>query len=148
MQKVVPIGQAAERTGVKAPTIRYYEQIGLLPEPPRTVGNRRQYSDAEIGRLAFIRHARELGFEVDAIRTLLELQDKPNQSCAEADAIARARLIEVEHRIESLVALRSELERMIEACACGRVAECQIIETLGTTCSIMAGLPINDASGR
>lgn len=130
MQKVVPIGQAAQRTGVKVPTIRYYEQIGLLPVPPRTEGNRRQYSSAEMRRLAFIRHARELGFEVDAIRTLLELQDNPNQPCAQADAIARARLVEVERRIASLVALRSELERMIEACACGRVGECQVIETL------------------
>lgn len=130
MQKAVPIGQAAERTGVKVPTIRYYEQIGLLPVPPRTEGNRRQYSGAEMRRLAFIRHARELGFDVDAIRTLLDLQDHPNQPCAQADAIARARLIEVERRIASLTALRSELERMIEACACGRVAECQVIETL------------------
>ncbi len=130
MQKTVPIGQAAERTGVKVPTIRYYEQIGLLPVPSRTEGNRRQYSASEMRRLAFIRHARELGFEVDAIRTLLDLQDNPNQSCEAADAIARARLVEVKRRIASLVALRSELERMIEVCACGRVAECQVIETL------------------
>jgi Cu(I)-responsive transcriptional regulator len=130
MQKAVPIGQAADRTGVKVPTIRYYEQIGLLPDPPRTEGNRRQYSEAEMRRLAFIRHARELGFEVDAIRTLLDLQDNPDHSCAEADAIAKARLIEVDRRIASLQALRAELERMIEACACGRVAECQVIETL------------------
>ena len=57
----VPIGEAAEHSGVKAPTIRYYEQIGLLPAPPRTQGNRRSYGDADLRRLAFIRHARELG---------------------------------------------------------------------------------------
>ncbi len=130
MMQGIPIGEAARRSGVKVPTIRYYEQIGLLPAPPRSDGNRRLYAAADLGRLAFIRHARELGFEVEAIRTLLVLQDDPDQSCATADAIAKARLAEVEHRIASLTALRAELERMIGECACGRVAECRVIETL------------------
>ena len=115
---------------MKVPTIRYYEQIGLLAAPPRTEGNRRLYNVADLRRLAFIRHARELGFEVEAIRTLLTLQDNPDQSCATADALAKAHLAEVDHRIASLMALRAELERMITECACGRVAECQVIETL------------------
>jgi DNA-binding transcriptional MerR regulator len=126
----VPIGEAARRSGVKVPTIRYYEQIGLLPAPPRTESNRRLYDARDLRRLAFIRHARELGFEVDAIRTLLALQDNPNQSCAAADMIARARLREVEQRIASLTALKVELERMVNECACGRVAECRVIEVL------------------
>ena len=62
---------------MKAPTIRYYEQIGLLPAPPRSEGNRRQYDTDDLRRLAFIRHTRELGFEIDAIRALLPLQDDP-----------------------------------------------------------------------
>jgi DNA-binding transcriptional MerR regulator len=126
----VPIGEAARRSGVKVPTIRYYEQIGLLPAPPRTESNRRLYDARDLRRLAFIRHARELGFEVDAIRALLALQDNPNQSCAAADMIARARLREVEQRIASLTALKVELERMVNECACGRVAECRLIEVL------------------
>lgn len=126
----VAIGEAARQSGVKVPTIRYYEQIGLLPAPPRSEGNRRLYGTADLRRLAFIRHARELGFEVEAIRTLLELQDNPDQSCATADAIAKARLIEVEQRIASLTALRSELERMVTECACGHVADCRVIEIL------------------
>ena len=130
MMQSVPIGEAARQSGVKVPTIRYYEQIGLLSAPPRTEGNRRLYDVADLRRLAFIRHARELGFEVEAIRTLLTLQDNPDQSCATADALAKARLGEVEHRIASLTALRVELERMITECACGRVAECRVIETL------------------
>jgi DNA-binding transcriptional MerR regulator len=129
-QRGVPIGKAARYSGVKVPTIRYYEQIGLLPAPPRTEGNRRHYDDRDLRRLAFIRHARELGFEVDAIRTLLVLQDQPNQSCAAADIIARARLIEVEQRIVSLTALRAELKRMVSGCAHGKVAECRVIEVL------------------
>jgi Cu(I)-responsive transcriptional regulator len=130
MMQSVPIGEAARQSGVKVPTIRYYEQIGLLAAPPRTEGNRRLYDAADLRRLAFIRHARELGFEVEAIRTLLTLQDNPNQSCATADAIAKAHLAEVDHRIASLMALRAELERMVTECACGRVAECRVIETL------------------
>ena len=77
----VPIGQAARQSGVKVPTIRYYEQIGLLPAPPRSEGNRRQYDADDLRRLAFIRHARELGFEIDAIRALLALQDPFERSC-------------------------------------------------------------------
>lgn len=124
------IGTAAAQSGVKVPTIRYYEQIGLLPAPHRTDANRRLYDAADLRRLTFIRHARALGFEVDAIRTLLQLQDQPNQSCAAADAIARKRLTDVEQRIASLSALKSELKRMIEGCRRGRVKECRVIEVL------------------
>ena len=102
------------------PTIRYYEQIGLLRAAARTDGNRRLYGGADLRRLAFIRHARELGFDLEAIRTLLALQDHPQQSCAAADAIARARLAEVEQRIASLKALRRELKRMVDDCAKGQ----------------------------
>ncbi|MEJ0017736.1 MAG: helix-turn-helix domain-containing protein [Acetobacteraceae bacterium] len=126
----ISIGVASRRSGVKVPTIRYYEQIGLLPSPPRTDGNRRAFDDGDLRRLAFIRHARELGFEIDAIRALLELQDNPGQPCGTADAIARARLIEVEQRIESLKALKDELDVMIESCRHGKVADCRVIEVL------------------
>lgn len=130
MLQGVPIGMAASRSGVKAPTIRYYEQIGLLPSPSRSEANRRSYDETDLRRLTFIRHARELGFEVEAIRTLLALQDDPNQPCATADAIAKARLSEVERRIRSLKALQAELEVMIEGCSHGRVGSCRVIEVL------------------
>ena len=126
----VPIGEAAKHSGVKAPTIRYYEQIGLLPAPPRTQGNRRSYGDADLRRLAFIRHARELGFEIEAIRTLLTLQDDPSQPCATADSIAKVQLAEVEQRIRSLTALKAELELMVDGCSHGHVATCRVIEVL------------------
>jgi len=125
-----PIGEAARQSGVKVPTIRYYEQIGLLPAPVRSEGNRRHYDDADLRRLVFIRHARELGFEIDAIRTLLTLQDNPSQPCATADVIAKARLAEVDQRINSLVALKAELELMVVGCSHGHVAECRVIEVL------------------
>ena len=128
--KKITIGEASRTSGVKVPTIRYYESIGLLPEPNRSEGNQRAYEPADLRRLAFIRHARELGFEVEAIRTLLTLQDDPHRSCASADAIAKARLIEVEQRIRSLMALKAELELMVEGCGHGRVDQCRVIEVL------------------
>ncbi|MHC5231728.1 MerR family transcriptional regulator [Brucella sp. LJL56] len=127
----VSIGEASKASGVKVPTIRYYEQIGLLPSAPRSDGNRRLYDQHDVQRLLFIRHARDLGFEVDAIRTLLDLQDNPDQSCAAADAIARARLSDVEHRIAKLLSLKTELKRMLECTAHGRIDQCRVIEILG-----------------
>ena len=130
MSERISIGEASRRSGVKVPTIRYYEQIGLLTAPPRTDANRRMFDDGDLRRLAFIRHARELGFEIEAIRSLLTLQDDPHQPCGTADAIARARLAEVDQRIDSLTALKAELGVMIESCSHGRVADCRVIEVL------------------
>lgn len=130
MSHGIAIGKVSEATGVKIPTIRYYEQIGLLPAPPRTEGNRRTYDRKDAERLTFIRHSRELGFEIDQIRTLLDLQDRPDQSCSDADTIAKARLVEVKDKIASLKALEAELERMVEGCLHGRVESCQVIEIL------------------
>lgn len=124
------IGDVARIVGIKIPTIRYYEQIGLLCDVGRSEGNRRSYGAGDLRRLAFIRHARELGFPMDEIRTLLKLQDDPDQPCAAADAIATARLQDVEHRIARLERLRGELRKMVEQCAAGRVGECRVIETL------------------
>lgn len=124
------IGHVATSVGCKVQTIRYYEQIGLLPKPPRSHGNQRQYDTPTIQRLVFIRHARELGFPLEAIRDLLSLSDQPDQSCTAADAIARAQLSAVERRLSGLRALKNELERMVEQCKGGRIAGCRVIETL------------------
>jgi DNA-binding transcriptional MerR regulator len=126
----VPIGIASSRSGVKVPTIRYYEEIGLLPAPPRTRSNRRHYNAGDLRRLVFIRRARQLGFEIGAIRALLAIQDNPDHPCEAVDAIARARLREVERRIKILLKLKTELQRMIAGCSRGRVAECHVIEAL------------------
>lgn len=126
----MPIGEMARRSHVKVPTIRYYESIGLLPAPPRSEGNRRLYSARDLRRLSFIRHARDLGFDIDAIRTLLTLQDNPDQPCGEADAIARSKLDEVNARIASLMALKEELEAMVGGCAHRCVGDCRVIEVL------------------
>jgi DNA-binding transcriptional MerR regulator len=126
----ISIGELSRRTCVKVPTIRYYESIALMPAPPRSEGHQRRYGESEVSRLSFIRHARELGFEIDAIRELLAMSAQPEQSCAEADRIARRHMSEVDRRISQLVALRDELQRMVDECGHGRVCDCRVIETL------------------
>lgn len=126
---MLTIGKLSRATGVKVPTIRYYEQIGLMPEPIRSAGNQRHYDSAAQDRLGFIRHARDLGFPLEAIRELLSMTDDP-QACAMADDIARRQLAAVEARIARLTALRSELQRML-AHPSGSAADCRVIQVLG-----------------
>jgi DNA-binding transcriptional MerR regulator len=83
------VGRLAKLTGVKVTTIRFYESIGLLPEPMQTQSDRRIYGEGDVRRLGFIKHARQLGFAVEAIRDLLELSDHPERVCDSANAIAR-----------------------------------------------------------
>jgi len=128
---MLTIGKLASATGVKVPTIRYYEQIGMLPPPERSGGNQRLYGSNVLERLIFIRHARELGFPLEAIRSLLSLSDQPAHSCAQADAIARTQLTAVRARIRRLQALEQELSRMVAQCAHGTIADCRVIEVLG-----------------
>ena len=125
-----PIGELSRQTTVKVPTIRYYEQIGLLPEAPRTEGNRRLYGKTEVDRLNFIRHSRELGFEIDDIRELLAMAAQPQSSCHQVDSIANNHLIEIDRRIASLTSLKAELSRMVDECGHGRICDCRIIEAL------------------
>lgn len=123
------IGAVAKMTGVKAPTIRFYEAEGLLPAPPRTQSGRRLYGD--VRRLSFIRHARQLGSELDQVRDLLDLADHPERPCHAADAIAAANLAAVQARLAQLRALEAELARMVAACRGGTASACRIIEVLG-----------------
>ncbi|KRE06739.1 hypothetical protein ASE63_23790 [Bosea sp. Root381] len=128
---VMPIGALAERTGVKVVTIRYYEQVDLLPLPERSDGNQRRYGRAHLERLAFIKHARDLGFPVDGIRTLLHLSDTPGMACDKAHAIAVAHLADVRHKIARLRSLESELQRIAATCSGGvQACDCAIIEAL------------------
>ena len=94
------IGELSRRTGVKVPTIRFYEGRGLVPDPGRTEGGQRRYGDGELALLSFIAHARQLGFDLDAIAELIALQDMPHAAHADAHRIASERLVEVCGRIE------------------------------------------------
>lgn len=125
------IGQLSERTGVKVPTIRYYEQVGLLAAAQRTQGNQRRYEVAELERLGFIKHARNLGFSIDAIAALIELQGHPDKSCRQANEIANDQLRSVRAKIDRLRRLERELVRICEGCeGKGRSETCYVIASL------------------
>lgn len=130
MDHAFTIGRLSKESGVKVQTIRYYEEIGMMPEAMRSEGNQRLYGDQEIARLKFIRHARELGFGLPAIRELMELGDAPEAPCAHADEIAKRQLHDVEEKIEQLTGLRTELTRMVEQCNHGQISDCRVIEIL------------------
>ncbi|MCA0248226.1 MAG: helix-turn-helix domain-containing protein [Proteobacteria bacterium] len=124
------IGELSKQTDVNIETIRYYERIKLVPAPSRTESGRRLYDDKDVRRLMFVRHARDLGFEIVVIKRLLALQEKPEASCKDVTRIASDQLESVESRIRRLVSLRKELTRMVAACCNNKVATCRIIEVL------------------
>jgi DNA-binding transcriptional MerR regulator len=128
--QAMAIGELAKVASTKVQTIRYYEEIGLIAPHMRSRGGHRLYSSNDVQRLRFIRHARELGFSIEAIRELLDLSDNPETSCSAADLIARTHLDQIELRLTKLRALRKELRRMVEECGHGRVGQCRVIEVL------------------
>jgi len=130
MTKEFMIGELAKRTDTKVQTIRYYEDIGVMPEAHRAENNRRLYNDTHLERLTFVRHSRELGFSLDDIRNLLELADQPDRPCGEVDTIARRHLNAVESKIASLQVLQAELKRMINNCSGRTISDCRIIKVL------------------
>ncbi len=123
------IGELSKRTGVKIPTIRYYEQMGLIDAPERSEGNQRRYDQDGLNRLSFIRHSRDLGFAIEDIKQLLELSQHPEKPCHDAHRIAVHHLKDVQDRISKLRRLERELKR-ISQCDAGNIADCAVIETL------------------
>lgn len=126
----IPIGEAARLTGVKVPTIRFYEAAGLLPAPERSRSNRRGFDAEAVKRLRFIRHARDLGFDLEAIRSLLGLAATPDAPCADAHRIAREHLGAIDAKIAQLVKLKQELERIAAAHDAGVAGSCEVIGAL------------------
>ncbi|MEZ5716455.1 MAG: helix-turn-helix domain-containing protein [Paracoccaceae bacterium] len=122
------IGDLARRTGVKVPTIRYYEQLGLVRPEGRTEGNQRRYGREGLERLAFIRHARDLGLPLDAIRALIALDPSDH---ARTHAIAEQHLADIRDRIARLKGLERELERIGESCAGQKGAPCSVLDAFG-----------------
>lgn len=136
MSKPLMIGDLGKRTGTKVNTIRFYEEVGLLPKPTCTPSGRRTYGENDLRRLAFIRHARSLGFGTAMIRSLLDLAAQPERGCDTARDIAMHHLAEVDARIRRLESLRGELDRMVSECeGQRRIAECGILEALGGSCA-------------
>ena len=124
------IGDIAAATGTKVNTVRFYEDIGLMPTAARTASGRRTYGNPDILRLSFIRHGRAMGFSIDEIRSLLELSNHPDRDCADASALARRHLRDVEERIRRLKQLRVELVKITESCDGGRAADCSVMEAI------------------
>lgn len=124
------IGELSARSGVKVPTIRYYEGIGLIDRPARTAGNQRRYPQPALDRLRFIAHAREMGFPMDSLKSMLRIARHQEAPCADLDDLVRDRLVEVDERIARLTALRGELTGMLDSCKHGTVADCRIVEVL------------------
>lgn len=130
-KSALSIGALGKATGTKVETIRFYEKIGILPQPGRTAGNYRSYGSEHVRRLSFVRRARDLGFPLEAVRAMLELADQPDRACGEVDALVLEQLQEVERKIADLQRLRDELDRLVNQCRGGRrIAECRIIEAL------------------
>ena len=139
------IGAASKQTGCSVPTIRYYEEVGLLPPAPRTEGNQRHYDQAAIRRLTFIRRCRDFGFTIEQVRELVGLVDEPSRDCVEVRDIAQAHLQEVHKKLTELQALEASLSAFVcscnEACAGGPAVDCTILEDLASPAAQTKGRP-------
>lgn len=134
MDRALSIGRLAERSGTNPPTIRYYEQIGLLKRPDRREGGHRTYGQPDLRRLTFIRRCRDLGFPIEQVRSLVDLLGNGERSCVEARDLARDNLSVVRAKLEELQALEISLMQLVSdceaACVGGPGPSCVILEDL------------------
>lgn len=141
------IGAVAKRTGCTVPTIRYYEDIGLLPTAARTDAGQRQYGESTLRRLTFIRRCRDFGFSIEQVRELVGLVDQPDRPCLEVRSIAASHLAEVRRKLDELRALEGSLNAFVWSCdtACaGRAAmDCSILEDLALPADKPRVVPAN-----
>ncbi len=128
----IAIGALSEGTGVNIETIRYYERIGLLPPPPRSAGRHRLYGEPHQQRLVFIRRARELGFSLEDVRTLLGLGCGHDMTCGEVRALTQHHIAAIRDKIRDLKRLERILSDLAARCRADEVPECPILESLAT----------------
>lgn len=127
------IGELAERTGCQPVTIRYYEQAGLLPQPPRSEGNYRVYTRVHEERLLFIRNCRALDMSLDEVRLLLDHQDNPDRDCGDVNALVDEHIDHVSQRIQALQMLERQLITLRQRCReSSAMAACPILQELTT----------------
>jgi DNA-binding transcriptional MerR regulator len=131
------IGTLARRTGTTAPTIRYYEDIGLLPRADRRESGQRIYGNDATKRLTFIRRCREFGFSIEQVKTLVSLMQDENRSCIEARDLATVHLASVRVKLVELKKLEKSIAGLVESCetSClgGPGPECVVLEDLATS---------------
>ena len=125
-------GQLANQAGVNSETIRYYEKIGLMPNPARSAGGHRMYDQSHLKRLSFIRRSRGLGFTLQEIRELLQLVDGGNYTCAEVRDRTVVHLDDVSRKIRDLQKMQRTLKSMASKCDGGLVPDCPIVDALFT----------------
>lgn len=131
-EKGLQRSELARRTGCNLETIRYYEKIGLMPDPPRTTAGYRVYDEGHVSRLQFILRARELGFAIDEIRGLLDLVDGGNQTCAEVKERTERHLKDVRAKISDLRRIEKVLSATAAQCSGEDVPECPVLEALAS----------------
>jgi MerR family mercuric resistance operon transcriptional regulator len=125
------ISRLARLGGVNLETIRYYEREGLLPRPPRTQSGYRIFPNDAARRIRFIKRAQQLGFSLTEIRELLTLRLKPGTTRDRIRARAEAKISDIEHKIETLAAMKRVLAQLTTQCAgCGPITGCPILESL------------------
>lgn len=122
----------ARRTGCNLETIRYYEKIGMLPDPPRTAAGYRVYQEDHVARLRFVLRARELGFSIEEIRGLLDLVDRGNQTCAEVKERTERHLTDVRSKIADLKRIERVLAATAAHCSGEEVLECPVLDALAS----------------
>ena len=125
------IGQAASAAGVSAKMIRHYEAVGLLPKARRTFSGYRQYSDADLHTLRFIRHARDLGFSIKQIAELVSLWQNRRRPSSKVKALAEAHIAELERKAAETLAMKKALEHLVHCCHGDDRPECPILQRLG-----------------
>ena len=129
-EKRLQRAELARRTGCNLETVRYYEKIGLMPDPPRTAGGHRIYDAGHVSRLRFILRARELGFPIDEVRSLLSMVDKHDYTCSDIHEMTVAHLKSVRGRIRDLQRLERTLTTVAERCSGDAVPECPILDEM------------------
>ncbi|MBT3532939.1 MAG: helix-turn-helix domain-containing protein [Rhodospirillaceae bacterium] len=127
---VLSIGGLSKRTGVNLETVRYYENIGIMPKPPRSAAGHRRYDEEHLKRLTFVKRSRELGFTLKEVRALLALVDGGDYSCGEVHELTLNHLHEVRQKIADLQRLEATLADISDQCADGTIPDCPFIETL------------------
>jgi len=130
IRKNMKRGVLAGQSGVNAETIRYYEKIGLMPEPGRSEGGHRLYEDIHLQRLCFIRRCREMGFTLEEVRELLSLVDREQVSCEHVQQIAEEHVSNIRQKIKDLQRMQGTLRDLSKQCSGEDVPDCPIIEAL------------------
>lgn len=129
--KPLSIGQVAARAGVGVETVRFYERAGLIPHPVRTASGYRQYDEATVTRLRFIRRAKDLGFTLKEIATLLSLRHDTTTTAGEVKQEAERKIAEIDSKIRSLQRIRRALRKLADTCpGHGPTSDCPILEAL------------------